>query len=797
MASVFGGLRVVELAQGMAGPLATGVMADHGAEVVKVEPPGGDWARVLPGFHVWNRGKRSVVLDLRATAGRAEARELAHSADVVVESLRPGRARELGLDGATLEHECPHLVHCSISGFGPATALRGFPADEGIVAAKSGRMLGTDALSGAVVADAAERPIHLAAPVASFGAAMLALEAISAALFDRARTGRGRRVATSLLEGAGAATMRLRFARDGDGLRPRDGDDLAYRGIVLTFLTVRCADGLHLQMCARQDHHFRNWMAAIGLADVLGEERYRGAPLGFRSGRDIDELRARIVDRMTTRTRAEWLATFVRADVGADPFLDPAEALAHPQMVLNDRVVVVDDPRLGPVTQVGPLVAMAETPAHIGAPAPTLGQHQDDERHRGPALLPVGGSPRPAEPGPRPLPLEGVTVVEVASFLAGPLGPTLLAELGARVVKVEPRAGDPFRRVGLEFAHLATGKESLALDLAHPEGRDVLARLVRQADVVVHNLRPGAAERLGLGYAALRRINPSLVYVQASAYGSRGPEAGRAAFHSTPHALSGGGVLQAGRGNPPVDDSYADPCAGLAVAAAVAMGLLARERWGCGQQVETTMLATAAYVHANDQVGYRGRPPPAVADAGQHGPCALRRLYRCRTGWLFLAADRPGGWEALVAALGAVDLAADRRFTTAADRGAHDPELAEELAHRLAPRSSHEWEAVLLAGGVPAAEADGPPFEEILVRHGLARPVEHEDVGPYWGLRPRVRVAGSEPRLGVPCGCGEHSDAVLAGLGYGEAERDALVAAGVVRRRSPRAAPPAVAGVAP
>jgi crotonobetainyl-CoA:carnitine CoA-transferase CaiB-like acyl-CoA transferase len=661
---------------------------------------------------------------------------------------------------------------------------------ESIVAAKSGRMLGTDALSGAVVPDAAERPVYPAAPVGAFGAAMLAVESVAAALFDRARTGRGRRLETSLLEGASAATMRLRRGRDGDGFRPRGpADDLRDQGILLTFLTVRCADGLYLQMGARQDEHFRRWLRAIGLADVLNEERYRDVPMGFQCQQDIEDLRDRIVARMATRGRAEWLRTFIDADVGADPFLTPAELLRHPQMVENGRVVVVQDPRLGAVTQVGSLVALSETPARIGAPAPARGQHQDDVyRHRPVSLPPVTGGAGAdgtgtTRDGRRRLPLEGVTVLELASFLAGPLGPTLLAEMGARVIKVEPLTGDPFRRVGVECAQVTTGKESLALDLTHPEAGEVLTRLVRMADVVVHNLRPGSVERLDLGERRLRRINPALVYVNAAAYGSQGPEAGRAAFHSTPHALCGGGTLQAGRGNPPVDDSYGDSCAGLAVAVAAAMGLLARERWGIGQHVETTMLATAAYVHSNEIVQYEGRPPPALPDGGQHGPCALHRLYRCREGWIFLAASRPRAWAPLVTSLGAVEWGADPHFATPAARRAHDDELADAVARRLRPRSSTEWEAIFLDQGVPAAEADGLGFEEALVRHGLARPAGHEDVGAYWGLHPRVRVPDTDPRAGEPCGLGQHTDAVLAELGYREAARDAMVADGLVRRR--------------
>jgi crotonobetainyl-CoA:carnitine CoA-transferase CaiB-like acyl-CoA transferase len=781
--SVFGGLRVVDFSQGMAGPLATMVLADHGADVVKVEPPGGDWARTMPGHQMWNRGKKSVVLDLHRDADLEAARRLIDDADVALTASSRLSLDALGLTPEQRDRRHPRLIHCRITGFGLATGHEGLRPYEAVVAARAGRMNGNDALSGLASTTAQDRPIFVAAPINSYAAAMLAVQGITAALIARLVSGRGRTVDTSLLDGATAATMRLRFER-GEGAAVRDPGvprDLVHQGIVLCFLTAECADGRYIQMCARQDDHFRNWLTALGLAEMLGEERFAGAPLNFRSESDIRELEHCIRSRMRQRTRDEWMRLFIEDfDVGADPFLTPAEFLEHPQMVLNGRVVDVADPARGAIRQLGLLVALGATPGHIESPAPALGEHQGILD-----AVPVQVSPRRAsaaeslaEP-PVPLPLAGITILELAFFLAAPLGATLLAELGARVIKVEPPGGDPFRRVGLEFVHLVHGKESIAIDLKSADGRRIVHELVARSDAILHSFRPGVVERLGMDYESVRRINPTIVYAYGSAYGSEGPQAHRAAFHSTPNALNGGGIIQAGRGNAPVDDSYPDPCSGLAVGVALAMALLVRARHGIGQYVETTMLCSSGYVHSNNLVHYAGVPEPAIPDQQQMGPRALYRLYRCDDGWLFLGALQEHEVSSLGMALGGPSWFSDLAASSSGDPIA-DAELATRLEAVFAGDSALHWEALFKRHGVPAASAGDGTIEQFLVGEQLVHAGEHPGFGTYWQLPPRIRFSDCAMPHGTPTACGEHTQPILAELGYSAAAIAGLVAAGVV-----------------
>jgi crotonobetainyl-CoA:carnitine CoA-transferase CaiB-like acyl-CoA transferase len=466
-------------------------------------------------------------------------------------------------------------------------------------------------------------------------------------------------------------------------------------------------------------------------------------------------------------------------DVGADPFLRPDEFLDHPQMTENGRTVTLNDGSRQP----GPLVTYSATPGQIGAPAPNLGQSRPADGQAARQTDPRPGASADTRDASETCgraaagPLAGVTIIELAYFLAAPLGATLLADLGARVIKVEPLTGDPFRRVGLEFVHLVKGKESLAVDLKSEAGRAIVHRLVGRADAVVHSFRPGVPERLGIDYQTLHAINPQLVYLYAASYGSAGPQAHRAAFHSTPNALCGAGIIQAGVGNQPVDNSWPDPSAALSVAVALSTGLLARDRFGVGQYLETTMLASAAYVHANDILA-TGDQETRV-DSGQHGADPLYRLYPCRSGWLFLAAARDAEFAILATELGRADWLAGALATSPGRRVGADA-LAAELAAIFAAESADHWERRLTARGIGAVSAADRAFEEFLVEADLLRAGHHPEFGEFFSMPPRVRLDDFDADL-PPCACGEHTNLLLGELGYSAAERAELAELGVVR----------------
>jgi crotonobetainyl-CoA:carnitine CoA-transferase CaiB-like acyl-CoA transferase len=760
---LFAGLRVIDATSGMAGPLASMMLADHGADVVKVERPAGDWARALPAFVQWNRGKRSVVLDLDAPADQKVMRALVLGADVLIATDAASLLERAGLDREAVDRRNPGLVTCTISGFGPARPPAGAKAYEGVVAAATGRMTGLDQLSGGQPGRHYDAPVFTAAPVASFGASQLALHAIVAALLQRETTGRGHDVSTSLLQGATAFIMRQELGRSTSGASAAAISPATHRGIELCFLTAECADGRYIQMCARQDRHFQNWLRAVGLDDALAESRYARAPMGIPTVADVDELEVRLRERMRTRTQAEWMRVFIEEfDVGADPFLTPAEFLAHPDMVANERVVDIADPELGVVRELGPLVQMTRTPARIERSAPGLGDHRAEWLA---PRLPLPEAVAVAEPVP---PLAGFTILEVAYFIAGPLATAILAEMGARVIKVEPLDGDPYRRTGLQAAKFLHGKESLTLDLKHPQGRAILDALLDRADVVVHSFRAAAAARLGLDADTVLRRNPRALHLYAASYGSRGPQRDRAAFHSTPNALTGGGIKQAGEGNPPVNDSYADPGSALGAATAILFGLWGRQRAGIAQAMETTMLVSTGYIHSADMVVTDPPRPFPIADHEQRGLRSHYRVYRCATGHIFVAAVRPQERRALLGLVGRADLAA-----------ASDGEIAAGLEEAFGREPATEWARRLATAGVGVAEVYPKQFDKWLETQGLLTPAQHPAFGDYWRIGPKVEFAGSPPVLRPPCAAGEHSCDLLSELGFDQREIDRLIALGV------------------
>jgi crotonobetainyl-CoA:carnitine CoA-transferase CaiB-like acyl-CoA transferase len=734
---------------------------------------------------MWGRGKQLLALDLRVNEECRIAQERAAEADVVIVGLRPRVSAEFGLDYSTLSR--PEQVYCEISGFGPLRSYDDrYRAYDAVVAARSGRFMGNDALSGARQGAPPDAPIFLVPPVASFAAAMLAVEGVAAALYKREASGRGDCISTSLLEGLTAATMRLRLERDADGgIRSMvpGRDDLRYQGIVLTFATVECKDGRFIQMCARQDTHFRNWLMALGLQSVLKEPRFKDAPLGFRSAEDIAVLERTIREEMRKRDQAEWLERFETYDVPADPFLKPAEFLSHPQTLANGGCVEITNAEMELVRQPGPLAAFSRTPAllqsSVSSEPPGSGRGRLSQRARGALWEPCtspAGERRTHEP-----PLADVTILEFGGFLAGPLTTTLLAELGARVIKVEPLDGDPYRRVGLEYVHVGHGKESIALDLRRPEAKLVLQRLVRLSDAVTHNFRPGVAERLGMDYESVVALKPDIVYLFAAGYGSRGPLASRAAFHSTPNALSGAGIAQAGVDNDPVDDSYPDPCAALAAAASLAMGLLARRRFGFGQYIETSMIRSGSYVNSDALTMTDDDPPMTMNDSRQLGLSAVWRIYRCCDGWLFIGAAQDKEWRRLADALGHPDWLRDERFLTPQARREHSDVLAGMLEEQFRGQTVAALEESLCQAGVPAARADEQTFEAFLYTQGLLTQSEDTEFGEYWRLPHRIRssawtVSGRpSPRLG------ENTHDLLRELGLTDEEVTSLAEGGVVR----------------
>ncbi len=780
-------LRVIDATTGPVGGLATMVLADFGADVVKVEPPGGDRFRALPGSSLWLRGKRSVELDLSAAPGRERVRELVAGADVLVVSGPPGRAARLGIDAASAESAQPAIVHCSITPWGPRGPYADLPGYDGIVAARGGRMRAFERQL------RRDGPVYSAVPVAMHAASQGAVQGIVAALIARERGAGAQRVETSLLQGLIPYDLIELLATQLAERRGEAPTTLSHMGgdlPTLNYHPVMASDGRWLQCGNLMEHLFLSFLDALELlGEMLVQPRFAEPPDRWDES-TVDAARDLILQRVAERPADDWMEAFRRnGNVAIEPYLDTRGALAHRDLLANDSVWAVDDPERGRVVQIGPIAELRVTPARPGRRPPRPGEHTREvlaERRPPRPVAAAAGAPPP--PG---RPLEGVTVLEIATIIAAPLSTTFLADLGARVIKIEALAGDPYRNLvpgGTPGVKTNAAKESICIDLKSREGLEIAHELAARADVLMHNFRPQVAARYGLDERLLER-NAGLVVVAANGYGAHGPDAPRPSTHPVPGAaMSGAGYQAAGaldvrcqgleeireisRQLMRANESNPDPNTSVVIASTMLLGLLARQRHGVGQTAQVSMLVANAYANADDFLDYPGKPQRPPIDRDGRGPGACYRLYRARDGWVFLAVTTDAEWARLCDTLGRADLRDDPRFAKLEARRGNDAALIELLEPLLAAGAADEWERRLLEQGVACVRADGPSPGQFLAHdphvlgNGFSPTSTHARFGEYRRWGPLVTVGGPAPAYAPGCLAGDHTDALLLELGY-------------------------------
>ncbi len=374
MAGALSGLRVIDLSGHLSGPFCAMQLADMGADVIKVEKPGsGDEARRMPPFvngesapfMVWNRNKRSVVLDLKAEADRATFLELVATADVVLENFRPGTMDKLGLGYDALKARFPRLIYCAISGFGQTGPERG----------RGGFDLMTQAMSGlmAVCGPADGPPHRLPIAISDVGAGLYATIGILSALEARHRTGRGQYVETSLFEAAmslGVYEAAHYFTTN--EAPPRIGQ--AHRGSS-PYQVFKTADGW-MTIGASQTKFWEHFCANIlGAPELIADPRFKTNADRVKHN---DVLVPLLQARLETKPTAHWLGQLQAAGIPAAPVLTHDQVFTHPQTVARDMVVPVEHAKAGSSRTLGVAVKLSETPGAVRFAAPALGQHTEE-----------------------------------------------------------------------------------------------------------------------------------------------------------------------------------------------------------------------------------------------------------------------------------------------------------------------------------------------------------------------------------------------------------------------------------
>ena len=744
--SAFLGLKVVDCSQGLVGPMAAMLLGDFGAEILKVEPAGGDRAAAKPGYQMWNRNKKRLTLDLDDAAGRERLEQLLAAADVAICDFSPKRMQALDLMDAAERH--PRLVRLWTPAYGTTGDWSEMESHHGALIALTGAAFRQSSYE--------EQPVYLIAPVLHYAQAAMAAGAAGAALLERSKSGLGQAVTVSGLNAValvgGASGTFLPPGRQPLGASP------SYR-------LYKCGDGEFLFLATLFSYFFKRALNAMGLTEIaLAEEVFP------------EEVAPQMEARFLEKSRAEWLDILRDADVPAGPVCRREDWLASELIANNDMRVVMDDPQRGPIEMPGVPIKLKQTAGsvrHLVRDA--TGADVDAFLAAKPVAAATGGDAASAGP------LSGVKVLDLGTVIAGAYCNAILANLGAEVVKVESAEGDPWRDRGIGFTAYNRGKRGLVVDLKQPAGREVFLELARQSDVVLDNYRLGVRDRLGIGHDAVLAANPRIISGSITTYGSRGEETKRPGFDPLLQARSGLMAAQGGDDDEPVFHIIAvnDFASASMAAFGVIAALNARERTGAGQVLETSLTNQSAMFQSGDLTTWPGAPPGPKGSRDCLGVSALDRFYVCADDWMLIACGGADEATALAGALGHLEWA--QEFDMMAEP--RDGALAGRIEAVLRQRSMADVLTALRKAGVRAAPAQ--EGDEVLADRWLQANnfLDQPRQTPYGPVTDRPYAAFSRSPCGYARpdpGLGEHSFEVLADYGIDPDRIEQLADEGVV-----------------
>jgi crotonobetainyl-CoA:carnitine CoA-transferase CaiB-like acyl-CoA transferase len=697
-------IRVLDLTQFLSGPFATAILADLGADVLKIMRPGGsasansaltreqafDWAT--------NRDKRSLALDLRSEQGRDDFLELVKRADVVIENFRPGALERLGLGHDRLREVNTALVTCDISGYGVTGPWAEMPSYDLTAQAASGSIDITGPHD-----DPDVPPCRWGVPMGDIAASLYAVIGILAALAVRDRDGSGQRVSVSMLDCLLAiSTYRAPQVFDA-GLSARMHPHKGGAGTT-PYGQYRCADGRWLAIGFAKPH----WKAAceaMEAPELLADPRFETEAT---RNRYVDELDGIMAEILLRRPAAEWEELFIAAGAPAGKVNTLEEAFSHPQIDARRMIKVIDDGNgLSAHVAADPMgIQSASRPPLVLSDLAQVGW---DERRPSPA---VGA-------GDTQMPYDGVRVIEMdGNEPSKTLATQILADLGADVLLIErpepvrPRdadaAADDFVLTDAFRWGMHRGKRGTTLNLKDEGEKAVFRDLIAEADIVYDNYRPGVKSRLGVARDDLTEIRRQVVTCSATGFGATGPWAQAPAYDVTLQAIGGSMSItgNGGQDDPPI--RWGHPIGGLAGGLYGAVGVLAAlrdvRRGRPSRHIDIALLDIQIALHSyrvpqTFDVGMEFAPEPRAGGSGAR-PYGI---YPTREGRWFAAGITDQFWHGFCEAADLLELADDPDFATGEARTRNAERLEEIVEATFRSKTSEEWETAFFEHRLPGS----------------------------------------------------------------------------------------------
>ncbi len=822
------GYRVVDFGQYIAGPAVAMMLADQGAEVIHIDPPGGPrWDN--PADAILNRGKQRIQLDLKQAADFELAQELVLNADVLIENFRPGVMERLGLGASAMRQTNPRLVYLSLPGFSEQDReYADLPAWEAIIAAAVGQF--TDMGLNRILMGI--NPSFSPLPLASAYASVLGATSVALALFARERSGCGDRIevpiSAALMEGLAYNSMhveglpdRYKSPRELEIERRRANAEplnLQYPDLQ-EFLdpfyrTYRCQDGRPFYaVCSSHSRHPINCLKVLGIwqeveaAGIPTHSAYldiadwpEGADCTLVSYPLSPDWASFVSERMktafATRPAYEWQQIFGDAGVPGCAHQLTQEWLNSDHALQSGNILEVEDPRFGTMRQFGNICWLHDDVAVLdkeAAPAngqsrasieSTLTDWQRRSANSG-ASIAAASHQSPENKGW----LEGIRILDLTNVIAGPTIAGTLARFGAEVVSIDPPQPtlDPWNSTvfGMQANQ---GKSSLLLDLKSPQGQEVLQRMLPDFDIITINASDAQLERLGLTQQALQQHNPEIILCQFDAYGgpATGPRSNHPGYDDLVQATTG--IMSRFGGGMETPEEHAhfgtiDVLGGYCAAQAIGIALVKRARGGGGSLARSSLVAAGQLIQAPFMYDYPGREPFNEPSGREiKGASPFYRCYQAADNWFFLALEPKRQLAALLDTLGLPPIE-------------DTPELEKQLEALFRGRCCSDWQQTLRAADIgcqplatmsqlrhrnlmtPESGIDlKGEYSVAFIRHA-DHPCGHavELIAPN-AIRPNdapVVLSAAMPKYGA------HTRTTLEQLGYDDRQIDSLVEQGI------------------